>query len=76
MGPAPEKAGRIYGRDTQTTCPDPWSIGDIGILDNNQLANGPGIRTSIGRLDITGLYPWSRCPSGHVRRYEHTRDSR
>ena len=22
---------------------DPWSIGDIGILDNNQLANGPGI---------------------------------
>ena len=26
MGPAPEKAGRIYGRDTQTTCPDPWSI--------------------------------------------------
>ena len=23
---------------------DPWSIGDIGILDNNQLANGPGIR--------------------------------
>jgi len=25
MGPAPEKAGRIYGRDTQTTCPDPWS---------------------------------------------------
>ena len=23
--------------------PDPWSIGDIGILDNNQLANGPGI---------------------------------
>ena len=23
--------------------PDPWSIGDIGILDNTQLANGPGI---------------------------------
>jgi len=26
MGLAPEKASRIYGRDTQTTCPDPWSI--------------------------------------------------
>ena len=26
------------------TAADPWSIGDIGILDNNQLANGPGIR--------------------------------
>ena len=25
------------------TSTDPWSIGDIGILDNNQLANGPGI---------------------------------
>ena len=25
---------------------DPWSIGDIGILDNNQLANGPGISES------------------------------
>jgi len=30
------------------TSTDPWSIGDIGILDNNQLANGPGIsETSI-----------------------------
>jgi hypothetical protein len=27
----------------RTAGPDPWSIGDIGILDNNQLANGPGI---------------------------------
>ena len=45
MGLAPEKASRIKARDTQTTWPDPWSIGDIGILDNNQLANGPGIRT-------------------------------
>jgi len=26
MGLAPEKASRINGRDTQTTCPDPWSI--------------------------------------------------
>jgi len=25
MGPTPAKVGRIYGRDTQTTCPDPWS---------------------------------------------------
>jgi len=43
MGPTPAKVGRIIARDTQTTWPDPWSIGDIGILDNNQLANGPGI---------------------------------
>ena len=28
----------------RTAGPNPWSIGDIGILDNNQLANGPGIR--------------------------------
>jgi len=26
MGPTPAKVGRIYGRDTQTTCPDPWSF--------------------------------------------------
>ena len=32
MGPTPAKVGRIYGRDTQTTCPDPWSIASaIGI---------------------------------------------
>ena len=31
---------------------DPWSIGDIGILDNNQLANGPGISLLVrGRLE-------------------------
>ena len=29
---------------------DPWSIGDIGILDNNQLANGPGIRVQAASL--------------------------
>ena len=23
---------------------EPWSIGDIGILDINQLANGPGVK--------------------------------
>ena len=23
---------------------EPWSIGDIGTLDNNQLANGPGVK--------------------------------
>jgi hypothetical protein len=23
---------------------EPWSIGDIGILDHNQLANGPGVK--------------------------------
>ena len=32
---------------------DPWSIGDIGILDNNQLANGPGIRTGMVSVTIT-----------------------
>ena len=104
MGPAPEKAGRIYGRDTQTTCPDPWSIHKLtgdetcrmglgsdssvskkdaklgfvvnytnlllipGSLNNVMeepavelpLLDEPGIRTSIGRLDISGLYSRSR----------------
>ena len=27
MGPTPAKVGRIIARDTQTTWPDPWSIG-------------------------------------------------
>ena len=58
----------VTGRQPYLATPDPWSIGDIGILDNNQLANGPGIRTSIGRptllgyilgRDVTGL----QCPS-------------
>jgi len=26
MGPTPAKVGRINGRDTQTTCPDPWTL--------------------------------------------------
>ena len=66
MGLAPEKASRIYGRDTQTTCPDPWSIqpGVVwGFVNRTKTANdkfyrglpdGPGIRTSIGRLDFPG----------------------
>ena len=29
MGLAPEKASRINDRDTQTTGPDPWSIGHL-----------------------------------------------
>ena len=32
-----------YKSFTVSTRTDPWSIGGIGILDNNQLANGPGI---------------------------------
>ena len=58
--------------------PDPWSNqlvytgATLGLMRRLDL----GSETSIGRLDVSGLYPWSRCPSGHVRRYEHTRDSR
>jgi len=37
-------ATRLEGDRLLATSTDPWSIGDIGILDNNQLANGPGIR--------------------------------
>jgi hypothetical protein len=33
---------------------DPWSIGDIGILDNNQLANGPGISCCLNVDKIPG----------------------
>ena len=33
----------VSGRNDRCEETDPWSIGDIGILDNNQLANGPGI---------------------------------
>ena len=36
---------------------DPRSIGDIGILDNNQLANGPGISGEDG--DVRAV------PAGH-----------
>ncbi len=45
LGLAPEKASRIIVvlEDSHWTTTDPWSIGDIGILDNNQLANRPGI---------------------------------
>ena len=36
----------MHGRSspTYTYALEPWSIGDIGILDNNQLANGPGVK--------------------------------
>ena len=34
MGPAPEKAGRIKARDTQTTWPDPWSLQGVLIPDS------------------------------------------
>ena len=34
-----------------TYCADPWSI---VINVNDHLRNGPGIRTSIGRLDFPG----------------------
>jgi len=40
----------------KTAGPNPRSIGDIGILDNNQLANGPGISASaIGITALVGL---------------------
>ena len=53
---APGYSGRAAAARTQTVWrpgaqADPWSIGDIGILDNNQLANGPGIRFQAHKLD-------------------------
>ena len=37
---------------------DPWSIGDIGILDNNQLANGPGISQRAAAARTQRLWRW------------------
>ena len=59
------------GRRSPTCCSstDPWSSGG-SILMVDPRTVGPGIRTSIGRLDITGLYSrsWShRC--GNVLPY-------
>ena len=50
MGLAPEKASRIYGRDTQTTCPDPWSNGSAKL----ELAIYYGEPNRISRLKISG----------------------
>jgi len=48
------------GREERT---NPWSIGDIGILDNNQLADGSGIRNdkqpNIRHAFGGPLYRWS-----------------
>ena len=38
--------------------PDPWSIGDIGILDNNQLANGPGISQRAAAARSQTVWRW------------------
>ena len=38
------------------TSADPWSIGDIGILDNNQLANRPGISGKAHACAPAGRY--------------------
>jgi len=35
MGPTPAKVGRINDRDTQTTGPDPRSIGGLAIARSN-----------------------------------------
>jgi|21_taG_2_1085346.scaffolds.fasta_scaffold08126_4 hypothetical protein len=40
MGPTPAKVGRINGRDTQTTCPDPWSKSE----EIDHLVMGRGVR--------------------------------
>ena len=37
---------------------DPWSIGDIGILDNNQLANGPGISQRAAAARTQTVWRW------------------
>ena len=50
MGLAPEKASRINGRDTQTTCPDPWSDGSAKL----ELAIYYGEPNRISRLKISG----------------------
>ena len=45
------------------TTTDPWSIGDIGILDNNQLANGPGIRLQEFQSVRNGAHNLKLCAS-------------
>ena len=41
----------------------PWSIGDIGILDNNQLANGPGRSYKQQASSLTVIVGYGRIKS-------------
>ena len=59
MGLAPEKASRINGRDTQTTCPDPWSDGSaklesaICICEQNRISRfkiSGGVTSDLGSV--------------------------
>ena len=54
-----------------TTTTDPWSY---DVINAEEIRTWD--QTSLGRLDVSGLNPWSRWTNGHVRKYEHTRDSR
>jgi hypothetical protein len=50
---------------------DPWSIGDIGILDNNQLADGPGISQRAAAARSQTVWRWlvaRRQDRGNLKR--------